>query len=244
MEILAAGFWGFVSGAALLVGAMLGFYIGASQRVIAATMALGVGVLISSVAFELTDESYRQGGLDATAIGLLTGALAFFAADWAVNRAGGRHRKRSGRDRDDGFSKAIALGALMDGIPESAVIGISLVGGGPVSWAFVVAVFLSNVPESLSATAGMKNAGHSARYVFGLWGAVVVASLVSAVLSYLFLAKAPADIVAGIQAFAAGAILVMLASTMMPEAYEEGGEWVGVVTAVGFLLAFVLSHLE
>ena len=244
MEILAAGFWGFVGGAALVIGAFLGLYVRVPQQVIAATMALGSGVLIASVAFELTEESFLQGGFDATVIGLLLGALAFFLADRAVNRAGGKGRKRSEREREGGSGAAIMLGALMDGIPESAAIGISLVGGGSVSWAFVVAVFLSNVPEGLSGAVGMKKAGRSKVYVLALWSAVALISALSALLGYLFLTAAPPDLVAGIQAFAAGAILVMLASTMMPEAYEEGGAWVGLMTAVGFLLAFILSQLE
>ncbi len=132
----------------------------------------------------------------------------------------------------------------MDGIPESVAIGISLIGGGAVSWVFVVAVFLSNVPEGLSAAAGMKKADRSTAYILGLWGSVVVVSALSALFGYLFLAGASGDTVAIIQSFAAGAILTMLASTMMPEAYEEGGAVVGVVTTAGFLIAFVLSHLE
>ena len=110
----------------------------------------------------------------------------------------------------------------MDGIPESAAIGISLIGGRSVGLVFVVAVFLSDVPESLSAAAGMKKAGHSTTYVLGLWGAVVVISALSALFGYLFLAGASGNVIAAIQSFAAGAILTMLASTMLPEAYEEG----------------------
>ncbi len=132
----------------------------------------------------------------------------------------------------------------MDGIPESVAIGISLVGGGAISWVFVVAVFLSNVPESLSAAAGMKKAGDSPGRILGLWGSVTAVSALSAMLGYVFLAVASGDTVAVIQSFAAGAILTMLASTMLPEAYEEGGAVVGVVTTAGFLVAFVLSHLE
>lgn len=242
-EALAAGFWGFVGGAALLVGALLGLYSGATQRVIAVVMAIGAGVLISSVAFELMDEAYRKGGFDAASVGLLLGAVVYFGADWAVSRKA-KHRKRSQGQQAGGSATAITIGALMDGIPESVAIGVSLVGGGTVSWVFVVAVFLSNVPESLSAASGMKKAGHSTTYILGLWGAVTIISAMSALLGYLFLAQAPEDIIAAIQSFAAGGILTMLASTMMPEAYEEGGAMVGVVTTVGFLVAFILSRLE
>jgi zinc transporter, ZIP family len=240
---LAAGFWGFVGGASLLIGALVGIYAGASRRTIATVMALGAGVLISSVAFELMNEAYQTGGFDASALGLLLGAVAFFFADREVNRRGGARRKNSGGKQGDSAT-AIAIGALMDGIPESAAIGISLLEGGGISAALVAAVFLSNVPEGLSSASGMRQAGRSTPHILGLWGGVTIASAVASLLGYFFLAGAPENLVAGIQAFAAGAILTMLASTMMPEAYEEGGEIVGLVTAVGFLLSFVLSHLE
>jgi zinc transporter, ZIP family len=128
-------------------------YAGASRRTIATVMALGAGVLISSVAFELMDEAYQLGGFDASALGLSLGAVAFFLADRAVNRRGGARRRNPGDKQGDSAS-AIAIGALMDGIPESAAIGISLLEGGNISAALVAAVFLSNVPEGLSSGLG------------------------------------------------------------------------------------------
>jgi ZIP family zinc transporter len=189
------------------------------------------------------DEAYQRGGFDASALGLLLGAVAFFFADVAVNRRGGARRKNPGDKQGDSAS-AIAIGALMDGIPESAAIGISLLEGGNISAALVAAVFLSNVPEGLSSASGMKQAGRPVAYILGLWSGVTVASALAALLGYFFLASASEDVVATIQAFAAGAILTMLASTMMPEAYEEGGSVVGLATTAGFLISFVLSHLE
>ena len=203
-------------------------------------MALGAGVLVSSVAFELMDEAYKIGGLDAAAPGLLLGAAVFYLADREVTRRGGERRKNSG---DAQGGSATAIGALLDGIPESAAIGISLIEGGGVGIALVAAVFLSNIPEGLSSAAGMRRAGRSPAYVLGLWGAVTLASTLAALLGYLFLDGASGNVVAFIQSFAAGAVLTMLASTMMPEAYEDGGPVVGVVTTVGFLLAFVLSRV-
>src|ERR687886_1853895 len=202
-----AAFWGLVGGFALLVGGVAGLKLPASQRLIGLIMAFGAGVLISALAFELTEEAFRRGGLDAVALGMAGGAVAFFVGDWIVDRRGGNHRKRSGGEQDGGSGTAIVLGALMDGIPESVAIGISLVGGGSVAAPVVVAVFLSNIPESLSAATGLTKAGRSGRYVVGLWTAVMAVSALAAAAGYELLGGASGNVIAAIQAFAAGAIL-------------------------------------
>ena len=242
--MIEAGLWGFVGGIGLLIGAVIGLTMRTSPRTIGLVMGFGAGVLISALAFELTHEAYLGAGVDVTGLGLAAGAIAFFAFDLYLDRRGARHRKRSGGQQESGSATAIVLGALMDGIPESIVIGVSLFEREAVGGAVVAAVFLSNVPESLSAATGLKKAGHSGRYVLGLWAAVCVSSAVAAALGYAFLGEISPEVIAGIQAFAAGAILTMLADTMMPEAFENGGSVVGLVTVLGFASAFFLSTLE
>ena len=240
--MLEATFWGFVGGAALLVGAMLGLWANPSARVIGLVMAFGAGVLVSALAFELTAEAYDRGGSTAAVVGLAGGALTFYAGDWVIDHRGGEHRKRSGGQQAAGSGNAIVLGALLDGIPESVAIGVSLLGGGSVGVPVVAAVFLSPGPESLSAATGLRRAGHSNRWILGLWAAVAVVSAVAAGAGFLLLGGASPAVIAVIQAFAAGAILTMLADTMMPEAFENGGSSVGLLTALGFTLAFLLSR--
>ncbi|HEX9995406.1 MAG TPA: hypothetical protein VGB14_20975 [Acidimicrobiales bacterium] len=239
-----AAFWGLVGGFALLVGAVAGIVLPANQRAIGLVMAFGAGVLISALAFELTEEAFRRSGTGSVAVGLAAGALTFFAGDAVIDRRGGADRKRSGGQQEDGSPGAIVLGALLDGIPESVAIGVSILSGGNVSGPVVAAVFLSNVPESLSAATGLRKAGRSPRWILGLWTAVMLVSAAAAAAGYAFLGDASGGVVGFIQAFAAGAILTMLADTMMPESYEHGGAAVGLVTVAGFALAFLLSTAD
>jgi ZIP family zinc transporter len=247
---LQAAMWGLVGGSALVIGAAAGWFLALPARAIAAVMAAGSGVLISAVAFDLMDEAYARGGIGPAALGFLAGAAAYTAANLCVSRRGGAHRKRSGhapRERQQGEGEgpglAIAVGALLDGVPESVAIGASLLEGAGVSLVTVAAVFLSNVPEGLSSAAGMRRAGRTAAYVFGVWGGIALASGAAALVGNLALDGAAPGAVAAADAVAAGAILAMLVDTMIPEAFETAHEYAGLITVAGFLAAFALSKL-
>ncbi|MEU4690119.1 ZIP family zinc transporter [Actinoplanes sp. NPDC023714] len=246
-EWLQAGGWGLLAGSALLVGATAGYLVRVPRRVVATVMGFGAGVLLSAVAFELLGEAHEQAGLLPTVTGAVAGAVVYTGCNVLLARRGARHRKRSGgqqpsEQEQSGSGTAIALGALLDGIPESIVIGAGLLGGGSVGVVTVAAVFISNVPEGLSSAAGMRNAGRGPRYVFGLWTGIALVSGLAAVAGYTLLGGAPAAVLAGITALAGGAILAMVADTMIPEAFEDAHLLIGLVTVAGFLTAFALSH--
>jgi ZIP family zinc transporter len=237
-----AAFWGVLSASSLLIGALLALWRPIPSRVVGLVMGFGAGALISAVSFELIEEAIDAAhGTWVIGGGIAAGALTFFGGDWAIDRRGGAERKSTTGEQAEGNPAAIVLGSVLDGVPESIVVGGSLVAGGGVSVAMVAAAFLSNLPESLGATAGLAKAGLPHRRLLWMWVGIVVISGVAAALGFLMLDEASPRLGAFFQAFAAGAMLTMLADTMMPEAFEEGGKLVGLFTVLGFALAVWLS---
>jgi ZIP family zinc transporter len=244
---LEAGLWGLLAGGALVLGALVAWFIDVPRTVVASIMAFGAGVLISALAFDLLDEAEASGGLTATLVGFLAGAAIYVLINTVVARRGARHRKRSDQQSSEtdqpGSGTAIAIGALLDGIPEAIVLGLSLLGGTGVGVPILTAIFISNVPEGLSSTAGMKRAGRSFGFVFAVWGGIAAATGLAGLLGCLLLQDAPVELIAAVTAVAAGAILTMVADTMIPEAFERTHLYVGLIATLGFALSFSLQRM-
>jgi zinc transporter, ZIP family len=239
-----AFFWGVVASSSLVVGGLVAIRFEVHRRTLGFVMAFGAGVLISAVAFELVEESFATAGGDAVALGLITGSSTFFAGDVLLDRFGAGHRKHSGGMQAGGSALAIVLGIVLDGVPESIVLGLTVLESGEVSAAFLVAVAMSNLPEAIAATSGLREAAWRPQRILGLWALVTAVCGLCAAGGYAVLDDASPGTVAFVLAFAGGAILTMLADTMMPEAFEHGGKLVGILTTFGFGLAFAISSLE
>jgi ZIP family zinc transporter len=240
-----AFFWGGLGASALVLGAALALVLPIRRQTLGLVMALGSGVLISAVAFDLVEEAVDTShGVGGVSLGLAMGALTFFVGDALIDRMGGEKRKSSTGEQAEGSGPAIVLGAVLDGIPESIVLGIGLLAGAGVSVAFVVAVFVSNLPEGIAATTGLRASGWAPRRIIGLWALVALVSALAAMAGYGLFDTASPWTIAFVLAFAGGAVLTMLADTMMPEAYAHGGRLVGLVTTAGFALAFGLHLIE
>lgn len=243
--------WGLLSGSALLIGAAIAWFLPLPRRLIAGIMAFGAGVLISALSFELMDEAWHTGGFGPVAGGFLAGAAIYTICNLLLSRRGAKHRKRSDKSyrgtdqqQNENNSRALAMGALLDGIPESIVIGVSLLKGGGVGLVAVIAVFLSNIPEGLSSAAGMKQEGRSFAFVFGVWGGIALLAGLSSWLGYVAFDGVAPEIIAAVQTTAAGAILAMVVDTMVPEAFEGTHDYAGIIAVTGFLAAFGLSKFS
>jgi ZIP family zinc transporter len=239
--------WGTVAGASLVVGGAVALRVSLTRRVVGLVMAFGAGVLLSAVAYELVHEAFETSAGDGgVAVGLLTGSVVFFGAEKLIERLAGRGAPEStdAGARAKQAGRAIVLGIVLDGIPESLVLGLTVLEAGTVSAALLVAVFLSNLPEAIAATTALSRAGRNPSRIMRFWVLVALGFGVTALLGYVVLDAASPRTLAFVLAFAGGAVLTMLANTMMPEALHYGGKLAGLLTTSGFALAFAISSLQ
>jgi ZIP family zinc transporter len=180
----------------------------------------------------------------AMALGIFAGCGLFFGGDVLIDRMGGGDRKDAQGKQEGGSPLAIVLGTVLDGIPESTVIGLTIFQGGAVGAAYLTAVFVSNLPEAISSTSGLVSSGWRRARILWMWAGITLVSALASLAGYSIFQDAPAEVVSFVLTFAAGAILTMLADTMIPEAYENGGKLVGIVTTLGFAVAFTIHTLD
>jgi ZIP family zinc transporter len=242
--MLAALGWGALAASSLVVGALLAFARRWPTTWIGYVLAFGAGALISAISFELAAEGAKAGGLGTTAIGLAVGALTYFALDGLIARRSSGGRGRRGRSTAPNAGPALALGAFLDGIPEQMALGIGIATGKGVSVGLLVAIFVSNLPESIGSATDMRRAGTSTRQINRLWLAVAAACTIAAVVGYALAHATHGDFTAAIDGFAAGALIVMLIDSMIPEATRESGRTAGLVTTLGFAVAAALSTVS
>jgi ZIP family zinc transporter len=230
--------WGGLAAGALLIGYFLAKRE-LPKMVIGLIMGIGAGALISAIAYELVPET----ALDKWGMGLVfaLGALTFFFGDWLIDRRGGANRKGISVSKESGSGAAIFIGTLLDAIPESIILGMSVALGGVINAAILAAVFISNLPEGAAGTINLKAAGYSQKRIYWMWMILVFSSAACAGLGYYMILNSPGADGKYAQAFAAGAMLTMLTDAMIPEAFEHGGMFTGLFTVMGFLFAAILS---
>ncbi|MET0713372.1 MAG: ZIP family zinc transporter [Mycetocola sp.] len=241
MEAWLAAGAGALAGGALLVGAIIAWFVRVPRRIVATIMAFGSGVLISALAFDLVEEAAERGGFWPAMTGFLAGAIVYVAANLLLDLMDARNRRGSGQS--PGTGTGIAIGALLDGIPETAVLGLSMVGGGQLSIPVLLAIIISNVPEGLASTAELKADGRGSRYVFGLWIGIAVACALSSLGGFVLLQDASPGGTAFVTAIAAGAILAMICDTMIPEAFRDAKAFTGLIATIGFFVSFAVHQL-
>jgi ZIP family zinc transporter len=242
--MFSAAMWGGIAGSSLVIGALLGIYKEIPKKVSAFVMAFGTGVLIGAATFELLSDATRDGGILYPSIGFLTGATLFILLELFITKKGGQERKRSKVNPSGHSGMAIFIGTVIDAIPESVIIGVSLLENKTVSWVIVIAIFISNFPEGLSSSIGLKKDGYRKGKILFLWIIVMMLSSVSALLGFALIDPSSTLLITIISAFAAGGIFAMVSSTMLPEAFEEGGPVIGYLSALGLLTSLILTYFE
>jgi zinc transporter, ZIP family len=236
--------WSAVAASSLVLGALLAFARRWPARQIGLILAFGAGALISAVSFELAAEALDVGGLDATAAGLAAGALVYFCLDGLIAKRTSTGHGRAGRASGSGAGTALALGAFLDGIPEQLVLGIALAGGEGVGVGLLVAIFVSNLPEAIGSASEMRKSGVARSRVLQLWGVVAAVCVLASAAGYAIADAVSGELRAGIDGFAAGALVVMLIDSMIPEATRASGRVTGLVATLGFAVATGLSSMS
>lgn len=234
--------YGFISVVPLVIGAILGARVRVNEKIVGAISAFGAGAMIAALAFGLMEESFRLGGFDNSIIGFILGGVLFVVGDYLIIKIGGRgHKDYYDVEKSTGWG--IVLGAALDGIPESLALGLGLLLNKSLGILVLVGIFLSNLPEAISSAYDLKMIKKSFREIMFTWLIVALASFIFVILGYTLFANVSANLVATLESLAAGAILAMLASTMMPEAYKESGAPVSILTVLGFMVVFILAKL-
>jgi ZIP family zinc transporter len=243
--MLNAFFWGLLATSSLIIGGNIAYRLSLSKRTLGVIMAFGSGTLIAAISFELIPEALNLAkGTGFPGFGLFAGALTFFLADKLIEKLGAKDHMAIEASSQSRLVIPMVLAIILDGVPESIVIGLGLFEGGKVSLAMLVAVFISNLPESIAGSTGMKAGGWGRGKIFILWVVIALICAAATVAGYSLFSGATDQWMAFIQAFAGGAILMMLANSMMPEAFEHGGKLAGVFTVLGFAVSLAMVILE
>jgi ZIP family zinc transporter len=242
--VLTAILYGLAASSALVIGAIVGTRWAAPKMVTGVLLAFASGALISALAFELFEEAFHLGGAVRSGLGLLAGAATFVAVDTALDRrisgdAAMDERETAAAGARGGVGWALLAAVTLDGVPENLALGVSLVEGA--SLTLLVAIFFSNLPESLVGAQAMRAEGRSARVVILTWGACAALLALSVVLGRVLAEPLSDEVLAVALGFAGGAVLASLADTLMPEAFEHGRPLNAFATAAGFFLSFVLA---
>lgn len=243
--MLNAFLWGLLATSSLVLGGVIASRFRLSNRAIGIILGFGAGTLISAISYELVFESIKLAkGSGFPAFGFFAGAFTFFFSDKLIEKFGAGNRMNPGASKSARLVVPMVLAIILDGIPESIVIGLGLFEAGSVSLAMLVAVFISNLPEAIAGTTGMKASGWSRKKISLLWLVIALVCAVATLAGYTLFSDASNQWLSFIQAFAGGAILMMLANSMIPEAYEHGGKLAGVFTVLGFFLSLGIVILE
>jgi len=243
--MITAFLFGLLATSSLVIGGIIASRISLKARTIGIIMAFGAGTLVSAVSYELIFEAVKMGkGTGFPAFGLFAGALTFFFSDMLIEKMGAKNHMEIKASGKSSLVVPMVLAIILDGIPESIVIGLGIFEGGAVSIAMLVAVFISNMPEAIAGTTGMKTNGWSKGKILMLWGIIALICALASVAGFALFSGVSEEWLSFIQAFAGGAILIVLANSMMPESFEHGKKLAGIFTVLGFFISVSIIVLE